>query len=68
MVKMSLAAVRINAGYTQKDAAKALGISNGTLCSWENGVTFPPADMIPKICELYGVPYDQINFLPNNPF
>ncbi len=67
MVKMSLAAVRVNAGYDQKTAAKLLGVSNSTLSSWENYVTFPPADMIPKICDLYGVPYDQINFLPTNP-
>lgn len=67
MVKMSLAAVRINAGYGQKTAAKLLGVSNTTLSNWENYVTFPPADMIPKICDLYGVPYDQINFLPTNP-
>ena len=64
MVKMTLAAARVNAGFTQKEAAKRLGISNTTIGNWENGVTFPPADMIPKICDLYGVPYDHINFLP----
>lgn len=67
IVKMTLAACRINAGLTQKVAADALGISNKTLGQWENGITFPPADMIPKICELYGVTYDHINFLPSNP-
>lgn len=67
MVKMSLKAARVNACLAQKTAAKALGISNKTLGSWENGNTFPPADVIPKICALYGVPYDQLNFLPANP-
>lgn len=67
MVKMTLAAARVNVGLTQKEAADRLGISNKTLCDWENGVTFPKADMIPKICDLYGVVYDQLNFLPNNP-
>lgn len=61
-VKFSLAAARVNAGLSQKEAAEKLGISNKTLCSWENYLTFPSADMIPKICELYGIPYDQINF------
>ena len=61
-VKFTLAAARVNAGYSQKDAAELLGISNKTLCKWENYESFPNADMIPKICELYGIPYDQINF------
>ena len=61
-VKFNLAAARVNAGYSQKGAAEALGISNKTLCSWENYQTYPGADMIPKICDLYGIPYDQVNF------
>ena len=68
MVKMSLAAARVNAGYSQKDAAKELGISNGTLSNWEKGISFPDAQQIDAIVKLYGVPYDYIDFLPNNPF
>lgn len=64
MFKISLEAARVNAGLDQKSAAKALGVSNKTLGNWEKGITFPPADKIAKICELYGVPYDVINFLP----
>lgn len=61
-VKFTLASARVNAGLSQKKAAEELGISNKTLCSWENYSSYPGADMIPKICELYGIPYDQINF------
>ena len=64
MFKISLEAARVNAGLDQKSAAKALGVSNKTLCSWENYITFPNAAQIARICELYGVPYDVINFLP----
>lgn len=67
MVKFSLKSARVNSGMSQKVAAQALGISNKTLSSWENGNTAPTADVIPIICKLYGVPYDQLNFLPNNP-
>ena len=67
MVKLSLKAARINANLDQKAAAKAIGVSNKTLGTWENGITSPPANKIPSIIELYGVPYDQLNFLPNNP-
>lgn len=65
-VKISLRAARVNAGYSQKDAADRLGVSNKTLGNWEKGITFPPADKIPAICELYGVSYDNLNFLPGD--
>ena len=66
-IKITLASARVNVGLNQKQAASALGVSNRTLCSWENGESFPDALQIAKICELYGVPYDNIKFLPNNP-
>lgn len=65
MEKISLSAARVNAGYSQKAAAKALGISNRTLCSWEKGKTFPSQPMIEKICELYHTTYDRIKFGAN---
>lgn len=65
--RISLEAARVNAGLSQKDAAKKLQVSNKTLCSWESGKSFPTARKIEAICELYGVPYDIINFLPSNP-
>lgn len=67
MVKITLKAARVNAGLDQKTAAKMIGVSNKTLGNWENFVTFPPADKIPNICNAYGVQYDNINFLPDNP-
>ena len=66
MVKISIRAARVNANLSQKEAADRLGVSNKTLGSWENGITFPPADKIPVICELYGVSYDNLNFLPTD--
>lgn len=64
--KISLEAARVNAGYSQKEAAKSLGVSNKTLCLWESGKAFPKADKIVAICNLYGMAYDNINFLPND--
>lgn len=66
MVKISIRAARVNANLSQKEAADHLGVSNKTLGNWENGVTFPPADKILSICELYGVSYDNLNFLPTD--
>ena len=62
MLKITLEAARRNVKLTQKEAAKQLGISNKTLGNWENGITSPDATMIPKICKLYGVSYDNIFF------
>lgn len=64
MVKITLASARVNAGYSQKVAAALLEVSNKTLCNWEKGKTFPDQPMIEKICNLYGVTYDMINFTP----
>lgn len=63
MKKITLKAARVNAGYSQKEAAEILSISNKTLCSWENGKTFPDQPMIEKLCVLYGVTYDMIDFV-----
>lgn len=63
MVKMSLAAARVNAGYSQKEAAAQLNVSNKTLCRWETGAAKPKIDKIDAICNLYGVSYDNIDFL-----
>ena len=66
MLKISLKAARVNAGLSQKDAAKALKVSNKTLHSWESGDSFPSAKYIDAICELYKISYDAINFMPTN--
>ena len=63
IVKFSLAACRVNAELEQKEAAKSLKVSNVTLGKWERGESFPSAEKIPEICDLYGVPYDYIDFL-----
>ena len=66
VLKITIKAARVNAGFLQKEAADCLGISNKTLGSWENGISFPSAEMIPRICELYGISYDNLNFLPSD--
>ena len=65
MLKITLEAARVNAGYTQKDAAKKLRVSNKTVQNWENGRSYPSADKIAEICDLYVISYDNINFLPD---
>lgn len=66
MIKISLKAARVNAGLSQKEAARLLNVSNKTLSNWENGDTFPSAEKIDVLCKLYGVSYDNIIFLRSN--
>lgn len=66
VIRMTLKAARINRNLSQKEAAKALKVSNKTLWNWENGLSVPKADKIGPICELYKVPYDNLIFLVND--
>jgi len=66
MLKISLKAARVNAGLSQKEVAKTLKVSNKTIHSWENGGTSPSYKHIDALCDLYGVSYNDLNFLPTN--
>lgn len=63
-LQISLRAARVNAEMTQDEAAKKLGVNTHTLINYENGKTTPGADMVARIERLYGIPYDQLRFLP----
>lgn len=58
MYTISLEAARINAGLSQRDAAKTIGVNVSTLSNWENGKTSPDIDKFRKMCEVYGCPAD----------
>lgn len=63
---ITLRACRVNRNLTQKEAANMLGITKESLANYEQGKTFPNVPMIQKMEELYGVPYADIIFLPEN--
>lgn len=63
-MEMTLKAARVNANLTQLEAAKRLDISESTLSMWEKGKTFPDARKIRDIEKVYGIPYNDIIFLP----
>ena len=63
---ITLKALRINAGLTQKEAAMVLKITPETLGSWERGETFPTVPQITKLEQLYNTKYADIIFIPNN--
>lgn len=63
---MTLKALRINKGLTQKDVAKNLQVTPETIGSWERAETFPTVPQISKLEKLYDTCYAEINFLPAN--
>lgn len=62
-IHITLEAARVNAGYTQEQAASNLGVSRSTIINWENGKTIPGIPSMHKMSQLYGIPLDCI-FLP----
>lgn len=63
---ITLKAARVNANFTQKEAAKRLKISKTTLASYEMYRTIPGIDMAQKMAALYGREVDDIIFLPKD--
>ena len=58
--KISLCAARVNANMKQSDVAKAIGVSARSVCNWENGKTYPSGAVLIQLCNLYGIPLDNI--------
>ena len=59
---LHLRAARVNAGYTQEAAANALGLSKGTIASYEAYKTIPDIETAKKIAKLYGMSVDAIKW------
>lgn len=57
-IKITLEAARVNAGYSQKEAAKELNVNPATLRNWEHGITIPSWDIIQKMEKLYNMDSD----------
>ena len=61
--QITIAAARVNAGMTQEEAAKALGINRTTLIKWENGQVIPGTIQLIALANIYKIPIDYI-FVP----
>ena len=66
-MEISLRSARVNKGYTQKEAAGRIGISEETLSRYERGKTFPSLEVIKRMEEVYGVSYNEIRFTAPKP-
>lgn len=60
--KISLAAARVNAGYTQKEVAERLNMGERTIRRWESGKTAPTVDKFIELCRLYNRPATAVKY------
>lgn len=60
ILKISLAAARVNADMTQKEVAETLHIDKATLIKWEKGRVSPRASQLLSLARLYGISMDNI--------
>ena len=58
--RISLAAARVNAGLTQEEAARRIGISFRTVIRYEKGRAKPSAAMLERMAAAYGFPPEYI--------
>jgi len=56
----TLAELRKNCGFTQKELAKIFNISESSLAHYEQGLTLPSADMLVKFADYFHVPVDYL--------
>lgn len=61
VLQISLAAARVNAGYTQDDVARELHVSKTTVINWEKGKVIPAFIVLNALSGLYKIPIDNIS-------
>lgn len=56
----NIRSLRVDRGYTQKQIAEYLGISQNTYSQYEIGVLNYPLDALDKLADFYGVSVDYL--------
>lgn len=62
MKTLTLKAARVNAGYSVREAAEAVGVTEDTMYRYESGKSSPKIGTAVKLAGLYGVSIDAIDF------
>lgn len=60
MAKITLEAARVNAGLTQSQLAKEMGVSRQSVFDWENGKREMKTAYVYAFCQLTGFSVDDI--------
>lgn len=61
-MRITLKALRVNAGYTIESASSELGISTVTLRSYETKKTIPNMEMLNKMLKLYNAKFSKFEY------
>ncbi len=61
-MKLNLKAARYQAGMTQEEAGKVLGVGQFTISKWETGEIRVLLEMRPVIANAYGLEVEQIDW------
>ena len=62
MNKISIKAARVNAGLTQEELAKKMGVHRHTIASWEENPASMKIKEAESMCSILGVSFSQIFF------
>lgn len=57
---MSFSSARENAGLSQREAARRLGVNQSSVSFWESGRYHPRAAMLVKMADLYCCTIDEL--------
>ncbi|MEG0919409.1 MAG: helix-turn-helix domain-containing protein [Anaerovoracaceae bacterium] len=61
-IQITLASARVNAGLTQSEVAKKIGVTARTIWEWENEKSEPRISQAYMLSECYNMPLDNIFF------
>lgn len=63
MAKLTMKAIRVNAGMTQQELADSMGVSRASVIAWETGKTKISTVCLMAFCYVTGTRIDDV-FLP----
>lgn len=61
-ILISPKAARVNAGYSLKQVAKLIGVSQSTVSRWEHGEVKMKPEVVERLSQLYNMDQNMINF------
>lgn len=65
MMKERLKQLREEKGVTQKDVAKAIGVTTSAYANYEQGIREPSIDILKNLCKYYNVSADYLIGIEN---
>lgn len=61
-MRWKLKACRVQAGLSQKEAARLIGVSETSIINYETGKTAVSMDVAQRMSDVYGIPHELMEF------